>query len=95
MVLVRLAGWRYMSGVDTPPPPHHHHHHHQCPTWCQCAPKSPPSPGQVPRLLLRENHCTVVDQPLEPAVAATCESDIFHALGLAYVPPHMRMFNTG
>lgn len=28
-----------------------------------------------------------------PALTVTCESDIFAALGLAYVPPHMRFFN--
>lgn len=76
--------------TTTPPPPPVSHLVSMC-----ARPAPPPSPGQVPRLLLLENHCTVVDQPLEPAVAATCESDIFHALGLAYVPPHMRMFNTG
>ena len=31
---------------------------------------------------------------LEPHVEATCETDIFEALGLAYVPPYLRYFNS-
>ncbi len=30
---------------------------------------------------------------LGPAVECRCETDIFHVLGLAYVPPNMRYFH--
>ena len=29
----------------------------------------------------------------EPVGGITCETDIFRALGLAYVPPHKRFFH--
>jgi DNA polymerase/3'-5' exonuclease PolX len=30
---------------------------------------------------------------VEHSISVWCESDIFHALGLRYVPPHMRHFH--
>ena len=44
------------------------------------------------RDLLAGKRC-VAAAPLEHVVSVWSETDIFHAVGLSYVPPHMRHFH--